>query len=61
MESTETTLAASVLAHLLRVNKWQPNYAKNAAVKYAALDPYQLSDMPELLEKALLQQDGTSP
>lgn len=50
-----------MLAHLLRVNKWQPNYAKNAAVKYAALDPYQLSDMPELLEKALLQQDGTSP
>lgn len=55
MDSTETTLAASVLAHLIFVHKWQPNYAKRAAEHYAKLNPHELADMPEKLQKALLQ------
>ena len=43
-----------VLAFLLQVHKLQPNYAKRAAENYAKLNPYDLGDMPQLLEKALL-------
>lgn len=61
MESTETTLAASVLAHLLHANSLDPSYAGKSARHFAKLDPYQLSDMPELLEKALLPKPPSSP
>jgi len=54
MESTETSLARSVLAHLIDAHKWDPSYAEKSARNFARLDPWQLADMPEQL-KALLQ------
>lgn len=59
MASTETTLAHSVLQHLLFIDQWQPNYAKNAALNFARIDPYQLAEIPAMLTAALRQKQIT--
>lgn len=47
------TQSQRVLAFLLFVHQWQPNYATRAAENYAKLNPFDLGDMPQLLGEAL--------
>jgi len=46
-------LPIRALAHLIDAHKWDSSYAEKSARNFARLDPFQLSEMPELLKKSL--------
>ena len=49
------SLQCRVLAHLVMVYKWQPDYATRAAVYYSRINPYQLATMPDDLTREMLK------